>query len=137
MYKKKKSLIDCHILQDDLNSLAQWETDWQMNINVVKYHSMRVTRHLRENQIQFEYSLHQQRLEHVQSAKYLGITITDNLDCGRVGKILTARDFPCGKSRDFPGWEIPSNFENLDILGNKNSYKKIYYIYIFFFKEYF
>ena len=26
----------------------------------------------------------------------------------RIGKKLTARDFPCGKSWDFPGWEIPS-----------------------------
>ena len=51
--------------------------------NVAKCHSMRVTRHLPENQIQFEYSLHQQRLEQVQSAKYLGITITDNLDWGQ------------------------------------------------------
>ena len=42
-----------------------------------------LTRHLPENQIQFEYSLHQQRLEQVQSAKYLGITITDNLDWGQ------------------------------------------------------
>ena len=40
---------------------------------------MRVTRHLTENQVQFEYSLHQQKLEQVQYAKYLGITITDNL----------------------------------------------------------
>ena len=40
-------------------------------------------RHFPENQIQFEYSLHQQRLEQVQSAKYLGITITDNLDWGQ------------------------------------------------------
>ena len=29
------------------------------------------------------YSLHQQNLEQVQSAKYLGITITDNLDWGQ------------------------------------------------------
>ena len=33
----------CQILQDDLNSLAQWETDWQMKFNVAKCHSMRVT----------------------------------------------------------------------------------------------
>ena len=44
---------------------------------------MRVTRHLPENQKQFEYSLHQQILEQVQSAKYLGITITDNLNWGQ------------------------------------------------------
>ena len=33
--------------------------------------------------IQFEYTLHQQRLEQVQSAKYLGITISDDLDWGQ------------------------------------------------------
>ena len=44
---------------------------------------MRVTWHLPENQIQFEYSLHQQKLEQVPSAKYLGITITDNLNWGQ------------------------------------------------------
>ena len=38
---------------------------------------------------------------------------------GRVGKILTARDFPCGKSRDFLGWEIPSKFGKL---GNTGQY---------------
>ena len=25
-----KSPMDCHVLRDDLNSLAQWETDWQI-----------------------------------------------------------------------------------------------------------
>ena len=80
IYRNIKSPIDCQIPQDNLNSLAQWETDWQMKFNVAKCYSMRVTR---QNQIQFEYSLHQQRLEQVQSAKYLGITITDNLDCGQ------------------------------------------------------
>ena len=69
--------------KDDLNCLAHLETDWQMKFNVAKCHSMRVTRHLPENQKQFEYSLHQQILEQVQSAKYLGITITDNLNWGQ------------------------------------------------------
>ena len=35
------SLKDCNILQDDLNSLAQCKTGWQMKFNVVKYHSRR------------------------------------------------------------------------------------------------
>ena len=51
----------------------------QMKINVAKSHSMRVTRHLPDNQIQFEYSIHQQKLEQVQSAKYLGITWGQNV----------------------------------------------------------
>ena len=39
---------------------------------------MKVTRHLPDNQIPFEYPLYQQKLGQVQSAKYPGITISDN-----------------------------------------------------------
>ena len=66
-----------------LKCLAQWEADWQMKFNIAKCHSMRVTRHPPDKHIQFEYTLHQQRLEQVQSAKYLGITISDDLDLGQ------------------------------------------------------
>ena len=72
LYRNIESPMDCQILQDDLNSLAQWETHWQMKFNIVKCHSMRVTRHPPDKHIQFDYTLHQQRLEQVQSAKYLG-----------------------------------------------------------------
>ena len=83
LYRNIKSPIDCQILQDDLNSLSQWETDWQMKFNVAKCHSMRVTQHLPDKQILFDNTRHQQKLEQVQSAKYLGLTITDNLDWGQ------------------------------------------------------
>ena len=43
---------------------------------------MRVTKHQHHKLILFDYSLHNQTLENVQSAKYLGITITDNMDWG-------------------------------------------------------
>ena len=42
---------------------------------------MRVTQH--HKRILFDYSLHNQTLENVQSAKYLGITISDNMDWGQ------------------------------------------------------
>ena len=83
LYRNIESPTDCQFLQEDLNSLAQWEADWQMKFNVAKCHSMRVTRHPTDKYIQFEYTLHQQRLEQVQSAKYLGITISDDLDWGQ------------------------------------------------------
>ena len=54
-----------------------------MKFNVSKCHSMRVTRLHTSRHIQFSYTLHQQTLEQVQSAKYLGLTITDNLDWGQ------------------------------------------------------
>ena len=43
---------------------------------------MRVTWHYSHKQIIHDYTLHQQTLENVQSAKYLGITITENMDWG-------------------------------------------------------
>ena len=80
LYRNIHSIQDCFILQEDLTSLGQWEADWQMKFNVSKCHSMRVTRHQHHKQILFDYSLHNQTLENVQSAKYLGITISDNMD---------------------------------------------------------
>ena len=82
LYRNVKSPLDCQILQDDLNSLAKWVMDWQMKFNVSKCHSMRVTRLHPSRHIDFNYTLHQQTLEQVQSAKYLGLTITDDLDEG-------------------------------------------------------
>ena len=43
---------------------------------------MRVTRHQHHKQIRFDYSLHNQTLENVPSAKCLGITISDKMDWG-------------------------------------------------------
>ena len=54
-----------------------------MKFNVAKCHSMRVTRHLPDKHILFDYTLHQQKWKQVQSSKYLGITITGNLDWGQ------------------------------------------------------
>ena len=54
-----------------------------MKFNVAKCRSMRVTLHQHHKQILFDHSLHNQTLENVQSAKYLGIAITDNMDWGQ------------------------------------------------------
>ena len=77
------TIQDCFILQEDLTSLGPWKADWQMKFNVAKCHSMRVTRHQHHKQILIDYSDHNQSLENVQSAKYLGITISDNMDWGQ------------------------------------------------------
>ena len=82
LYRNVHSLQDCLILQEDLDSLGLWEANWQMKFNVAKCHSMRVTLHYSHKQIIHDYTLHQQALENVQSAKYLGITITENMDWG-------------------------------------------------------
>ena len=58
--------------QDDLSSLAQWEVDWLIKFNVAKCHSMRVI-----SSATFFFT------KQVRSAKYLGLTITDNLEWGQ------------------------------------------------------
>ena len=67
------SIQDRSILQEDLTSLGQWEADWQMKFNVAKCHAMRVTWHQHHRRILFDYSLHKQTLENVQSAKLLAV----------------------------------------------------------------
>ena len=82
LYSNFLALQDCLILQEDLNSLAPWEAEWQMKFNVAKCHTMRVTRHYSHKQIIHNYTLHQQNLENVQSTKYPSITITENIGWG-------------------------------------------------------
>ena len=82
LYRNIPSLQDCLILQEDPGSLGLWEADWQMKFNDVKCHSVRVTWHFSHKQIIHVYTLYQQTLENIQSAKYLGITITENMDWG-------------------------------------------------------
>ena len=82
------SLQDCLILKEDL---GLWEADWQMKFNVAKCHSIRLTRTALLTQT-YPSRLHTAPakmflkgypLENVQSAKYLGITITKNMDWGQ------------------------------------------------------
>ena len=100
LYKNIHLLQDYLILQVDLTGLGQWEADWQLKFNVDKCHSMRVTRHQHHKQILFDYSLHDRTLENVQSAKCLGITITDNMDWDQHVSEISS------KATKFPSQEI-------------------------------
>ena len=83
LYRNIRRSEDQQILQDDLDRLAHWEEAWLMKFNVAKCHSMRVTRHPPPKQIVYGYTLHNQVLENVSSAKYLGVKITDDLEWGQ------------------------------------------------------
>ena len=63
LYRNIHSLQDCLILKEDLGSLALWEADWQIKLNVAKCHSIRLTiRHYSHKHIIHDYTLHQQTL---------------------------------------------------------------------------
>ena len=52
---------------------------------------MRVTRHYSHKQIIHDYTLHRQTLENVQSAKYLGKTITENMNWGQHSSDISSK----------------------------------------------
>ena len=69
---------DSHrVLQNDLDSLAIWESRWDMKFNPSKCQVVRVTSSRRP--INTLYFLHVQVLEVVTSARYLGVDICSGL----------------------------------------------------------
>ena len=60
-------------LQDDLDTLQEWEIDWDMEFNPGKCQVIHVTRS--RSPLPTSYILHGQTLEVVSSAKYLGVDI--------------------------------------------------------------
>ena len=79
LYRTIKSQRDADILQDDLNSLQQWEAKWLMSFNPDKCEVLRVT-NKRKNIIQSQYTIHGTVLNTVDKTKYLGVTIRSKLN---------------------------------------------------------
>ena len=77
LYMTIRSQANTEILQNDLKKLEHWEEKWLMQFNTDKCHVLRVTR--KQNPIIQEYTLHGKVLETVNSAKYLGVTLTSDL----------------------------------------------------------
>ena len=80
IYRKIETPQDSQALQQDLTRVGNWETTWLMEFNVKKCHTIRITRQRERNIITSTYYLHNSPLEIVSSAKYLGITISHDLD---------------------------------------------------------
>ena len=77
MYLSLSTQADSEILQKDIEQLDKWEKLWDMNFNPSKCQVIHVTR--RKTPFQTQYSLHGCVLESVPSAKYLGVTISEDL----------------------------------------------------------
>ena len=78
VYKALRSVHeDTQILQDDLNALEQWSTDWQLSFNTTKCEVMRFSQ--KNDTSSPGYHLCGNRLNTVSETKDLGIYITSNL----------------------------------------------------------
>ena len=68
---------DAESLQEDLEELAIWENKWHMEFHANK--CVVLTAVGNKAPIHADYKLHDQILTRVKSAKYLGVTLTDNM----------------------------------------------------------
>ena len=89
MYLCISSLSEANILQEDLRKLEQWEEDWDMNFNPAKCQVLHVTR--LQTPIPSKYFLHDIELESVSTAKYLGVTISEDLRWGKHIDVITKK----------------------------------------------
>lgn len=79
LFKRISSPADSLQLQQDLSSLEQWESTWQMEFNPSKCTVIRIAPNKKKPILPTSYSLHGQTLETTPSSKYLGVLISDDL----------------------------------------------------------
>ena len=77
-YRKIKNEEDTLKLQRDIDRLGSWARKWGMRFQPVKCNMMQLT-NKRSSKIQANYTLEGTLLENVESIKYLGVTIINDL----------------------------------------------------------
>lgn len=79
---------DSSILQNDLDTLQEWERTWDMEFNPSKCQVLHISRARRP--IHSQYTLHGETLESVDCARYLGVSISKDLTWNtHIKEILT------------------------------------------------
>ena len=74
LYREIKTVEDCKILQDDLNSLSLWSEVWLLKFNAGKCVVLKI-----RNKINYKYSLNGVYLEEVEDQRDLGVMISNDL----------------------------------------------------------
>ena len=78
IYRLVKSSDDQNDLRNDLDKISVWCEKWQLTLNKEKCEVIHMS--TKRNQLNFDYAISHTNLKAVNSAKYLGITITSNLN---------------------------------------------------------
>ena len=80
IYLTMEGADDSSVLQQDLDRLSVWESDWDMKFNPSKYRVVQVT--CSRKPIHATYRLHGEILETVTCARYFGVDDSSNLSWG-------------------------------------------------------
>ena len=92
IYRNIKNKEDQIARQKDQHFLENWGNTWGMRFNAAKCNIMRVSR-TRDPKL-FNYSLTGQVLEEVMDAKYLGVTLSNDLEWSKHIAIMTNKLTP-------------------------------------------
>ena len=77
VYLTVTNMQDSQVLQSDLESLQHWERTWDMEFNPGKCQVIHITHS--KSLVKSRYFMHNQELEYVDAAKYLGVAISKDL----------------------------------------------------------
>ena len=78
LYQHIRNDEDSAKLQEDLTALEDWESRWQMSFHTEKCTVLRIATNKKYRR-ETNFFLHGQRLQVTDSAKYLGVTLSDDL----------------------------------------------------------
>jgi hypothetical protein len=77
LYRRIRSTEDTNALQDDLNSLQNWERDWLMEFHPEKCQVLHISN--KRNPLEYNYNIHGHILKEAETSKYLGINLNRTL----------------------------------------------------------
>lgn len=81
LYRRVTTVDDCRALQSDLDALAKWEDEWDMQFHPAKCQVMHI--HRKRSPLAHKYTLHDTELASTNHVKYLGVNISDDLRWSR------------------------------------------------------
>ena len=141
-YREIKNEEDTLKLQRDIDRLGSWARKWGMRFQPVKCNMMQLT-NKRSSKIQANYTLEGTLLENVESIKYLGVTITNDLKWNtHISNVCTKANRTLGFSRrnlyscppdvkeaaykDWCGrsWNMEAQFGTLTLMASRKNWKR-------------
>ena len=87
LYNIIHSQEDCHNLQQELNLLEEWVIKWKMSFNLQKFEFLKITN--KKYPIFSQYFIQNEIIREATHAKYLGVTIDQNLKWSERVKQIT------------------------------------------------
>ncbi len=77
LYRNIETQEDTQSLQDDIDKLQKWETEWMMEFHPKKCQVLQITN--KRKTVNYPYNIHNHTLDIVDSVVYLGVTMHKSL----------------------------------------------------------